>query len=105
MSWLASNIPGLSPDIIMYRLNNDVKHYLIWQKKRSFDLEWQQVIDEEVDKLMMVRFLREAYYLGWPANIIMVKKANDKWKIYIDYTALNKDALRIVFYSRKLTSL
>ena len=30
------------------------------------------------------------YYLDWLANIVMVKKANGKWRACVDFTDLNK---------------
>ena len=30
------------------------------------------------------------YYLEWLANIVMVKKANGKWRMCVDFTDLNK---------------
>ena len=29
---------------------------------------------EEVEKLLIVRFIQEVYYLEWLANVVMVKK-------------------------------
>ena len=45
---------------------------------------------EEVHKLQAVEFIREVYYLDWLANVVMVKKANGKWRMCIDFTDLNK---------------
>ena len=35
-------------------------------------------------------FIREVYYLDWLANVVMVKKANGKWRMCVDFTDLNK---------------
>ena len=45
---------------------------------------------EEVCKLQDVEFIREVYYLDWLANVVMVKKANEKWKMCVEFTDLNK---------------
>ena len=45
---------------------------------------------EEVHKLQEKEFIREVYYLDWLANIVMVKKANGKWRACVDFTDLNK---------------
>ena len=49
---------------------------------------------EEVCKLQDVEFIREVYYLDWLANVVMVKKANEKWKMCVEFTDLNKVCLR-----------
>ena len=35
-------------------------------------------------------FIREVYYPNWLANIIMVKKANEKWRMCVDFMDPNK---------------
>ena len=55
-----------------------------------FALERDNAIKEEVQKLITVEFIREVYYLDWLANVVMVKKANGKWKMCVDFTNLNK---------------
>ena len=44
---------------------------------------------DEVNKLLVPKFIREVYYPEWLANIIMVKKANRKWRICVYFTNLN----------------
>ena len=34
------------------------------------------------------------YYPDWLANVVMVKKANRKWRIYVDFTNLNRSCLK-----------
>ena len=43
-----------------------------------------------VNKLLLVGFIREVYYLEWLANVVLVKKANGKWRMCVDFTDLNK---------------
>ena len=40
--------------------------------------------------MVTAEFVREVYYPGWLANVVMVKKANVKWKMCVDFTDLNK---------------
>ena len=44
---------------------------------------------DEVDKLLAANFIKEVYYPEWLANVLMVKKANRKWRMCIDFTDLN----------------
>ena len=44
---------------------------------------------DEVNKLLVANFIREVYYPEWLANVIMVKKANRKWRMCDDFTDLN----------------
>ena len=44
---------------------------------------------DEVNKLLDANFIRKVYYPEWLANVVMVKKANRKWKMCVDFTNLN----------------
>ena len=44
----------------------------------------------EVNKLLAANFIREVHYPEWLANVVMVKKANGKWRICVDFTDLNQ---------------
>ena len=55
-----------------------------------FALERDQAIAEEVCKLQKENFIREVYYPNWLANVVMVKKASEKWRMCMDFTNLNK---------------
>ena len=52
--------------------------------------EKQVAIEEEVDKLLKAGFIRIEKYPTWLDNVVMVRKANGKWRICVDYTDLNK---------------
>jgi len=47
-------------------------------KKEKCEGDRQKAIAEEVDKLMSAGFIREVTNPEWLANVVMVKKANDK---------------------------
>ena len=75
---------------MVHRLNVSPSFPPIRQKKRVFAQEWDQAIAEEVGKLQEVGFIREVYYPNWLANVVMVKKANGKWRMCVDFTDMNK---------------
>ena len=83
-------MPRIDPSVIVHRLNVSPSFPPIQQKKRVFALERNQAIAEEVRKLQEVSFIREVYYLDWLANVVMVKKASEKWRMCVDFTDLNK---------------
>jgi hypothetical protein len=51
--------------------------------------ERRRAVDEEVKKLVDARFISEIKYPTWLANTVLVKKANGKWRMCVDYTNLN----------------
>ena len=76
--------------MITYRLNVSLSYKPVRQKKRVFAPERDNAIQEEVQKLVIAEFIRKVYYLDWLANVVMVKKANGKWRMCVDFIDLNK---------------
>ena len=44
---------------------------------------------DEVDKLLAADFIRDVYFLDWLSNVVLVKKANGKWRMCVYFTDLN----------------
>jgi hypothetical protein len=59
----------------------------------------------EVKRLLSAGVIREVTYPEWLANTVMVKKANGKWRMCIDFTDLNKACLRDEFPLPRTDSL
>ena len=89
-AWSHEDMPNIDPLVIVHKLNVDPTYKPVIHKSRKFNPERYTAISKEVDKLLKEKSIREAHYPEWLANVIMVKKANWKWRICIDYTDLNK---------------
>jgi hypothetical protein len=59
----------------------------------------------EVKRLLSAGVIREVTYLEWLANTVMVKKANGKMRMCIDFTYLNKACPKDEFPLRRIDSL
>lgn len=53
-------------------------------------VERAQAAREEVKKLLEAGVIREVQFSEWLSNPVLIKKANGKWRMCIDFTALNK---------------
>ena len=82
-------MPVIPPNIIQHRLKVDPEKKPVQQKRRVFAPKRNKAVMDEVSKLLIANFSREVYYPEWLANVIMVKKANGKWRMCIDFTDLN----------------
>ena len=89
-AWSHEDISGIDPSIIVHKLNVSSLFPLVQQKKRVYTQERDKAIAEEVRKLLEVDFIREVYYPNWLAKVVMVKKANRKWSMCVDFMNLNK---------------
>ena len=81
---------GINPTVITHRLNTSPSFKPVKQKRMSFAPERQKAINEEVGKLLQAGAIREVEYPEWLANVVLVKKANGKWQLCIDFTDINK---------------
>ena len=89
-AWKQEDMGGIDPAIITHRLNVNPSFKPVKQKRRSFAPKRQRAINEEVGKLLQAGAIREVEYPEWLANVVLVKKANGKWRLCIDFTYVNR---------------
>ena len=80
-AWTAADMPGIDPDFLCHHLTMDAKVRPVRQRRRKFNEERCLVVKEETQKLLSVGHIREIQYPEWLANVVLVKKANGKWKV------------------------
>jgi len=51
-------------------------------------------VKKEAEKLLSTGIIREAHYTTWLANVVMMTKTNEKWRMCVDYSNLNKAYLK-----------
>ena len=81
---------GVDPAVITHSLNVNPSFKPVKKKRRSFTPERQKGINEEIDKLLQAKAIREVEYPEWLANVILVKKENSKWQLCIDFIDINR---------------
>ena len=98
-------MPGISPNLAVHKLAVDPKMKPIWQKKRNHGEERSQAAAAEVKKLLDARFIRPCNFPDWVANVVLVKKPNGTWHMYVDDTDLNKACPKDSYPLPKVDSL
>ncbi|GKV13482.1 hypothetical protein SLEP1_g24484 [Rubroshorea leprosula] len=88
-AWTSADMPGIPTSVSQHKLSTNPLKKPVAQKRRLFEGERLKVIKEEVEKLLQADFIRRVDYCEWVANLVLVKKANGKWRMCIDYTNLN----------------
>ena len=83
-------MPDIDPDFLCHCLTMDPQVRPVRQRMRKFNDERRLVIGHETQKLLNVGHIREMQYPEWLANVVLVKKANEKWRMCVDFTDLNK---------------
>lgn len=62
----------------------------VQQKLRRFAPGRKVAIQEEIDRLKVAETVRDVKHPDWLANSVLVPKPNDKWRMCMDFTDLNK---------------
>ncbi|KAK0580513.1 hypothetical protein LWI29_002813 [Acer saccharum] len=83
-------MPGIDTNVISHYLSIDSGFRPVVQKRRLFNPERSITIKKEVEKLLSARSIREVKYPEWVANVVLVKKKNNQWRMCVDFTDLNK---------------
>ena len=89
-AWKQEDMGGIDPTVITHRLNVSPSFKPVKQKRRSFSPERQKAINEEVGKLLQAKAIREVECPEWLANVVLVKKENDKWRLCIYFIDINR---------------
>nr|GEU76600.1 reverse transcriptase domain-containing protein [Tanacetum cinerariifolium] len=89
-AWQPSDMTGVLRSVAEHRLNIREGYLPVRQKKKGQDPERAKSIQAEVQKLVEAGIMREVYYHDWLSNPVMVKKYNGSWRMFVDFTDLNK---------------
>ncbi|XP_028065850.1 uncharacterized protein LOC114268815 [Camellia sinensis] len=89
-AWSAYDTPGLDPEFACHKLNINPSARPIVQKSRRSSVEHTEAVIAEVEKLLASGAIREVQYPQWLSNTVVVKKKNEKWRVCVDFTCLNK---------------
>lgn len=89
-AFLADEMSGINPEFMVHQLNVNKDVRPVKQRKRNISSENNVVIKQEVDKLLATYFIEPCVYMEWLANVVIVKKANESWRMCVNFTDLNK---------------
>jgi hypothetical protein len=104
-AWTANDLCGVNRDIIEHSLNVDPSFRPRKQRLRKMSDDKAEGARNKVKRLLSVVVIREVTYPEWLANTVMVKKANGKWRMCIDFTDLNKACPKDKFPLPRIDSL
>ena len=82
-------MPGVLLELAKHRLSVQDNYRPVRQRLRRFHPVQQEVIKQEVNKLLEVGFIKDIQYPEWLFNVVVVPKKNSKWRVCVDYTNLN----------------
>lgn len=89
-AWTVADMVGIDPSVACHRLVVYKDTCPIARKKRKMGEERRVATEMEVDKLLKAQFIREVCYMTYLANVVLVMKVNENWRMSVDYIDLNK---------------
>jgi hypothetical protein len=89
-AWSAKDLQGVDRDIIEHTLKTNEKITQKKQKLIKMSEEKVKAVEAEVQRLQDAKVIREVLYPVWLDNTVPVKKKNEKWRMCVDFTDLNK---------------
>ena len=89
-AWTHADMVRIHPEILCHGLKIDLEANPVLQKCRALDADRYKALQDEVDRLLKIGFIKESYYPNWLANSVLVVVPNGKWRMCIDFTNLNK---------------
>ena len=104
-AWSPYEVPGVDLEFIVHKLNVDPSFPPKKQKPRRLTKEHVEAVRSEVRRLREARAIRETFFPEWLANTVVVKKKNGKWRVYIDFTDLNRACPKDLFPMPKIDQL
>ena len=104
-AWSPYKVPRVDPEFIVHKLNVDPSFLPKKQKPRRLAKEHVEAVRQEVGRLKEARAIKEIFFLEWLANTVVVKKKNGKWRVYVDFTDLNRACLKDPFPMSKIDQL
>jgi hypothetical protein len=104
-AWLANDLCGVNRDAIEHSLNVDPTIRPREQKLRKMSDDKAEGARNEVKRLLSAGVIREVTCPKRLANTLMAKKANEKWRMCIYFTDLNKACPKDEFPLPRIDSL
>jgi hypothetical protein len=104
-AWTTNDLCGVNRDIIEHLLNVDPSFRPRKQRLQKMSDDKAKGARNEVKGLLSAGVIREVTYPEWLANTVMMKKANGKWRMCIDFTDLNKACPKDEFPLPRIDSL
>ncbi|RDX64960.1 hypothetical protein CR513_56422, partial [Mucuna pruriens] len=96
-AWRPSDMSGIDPK-------------LVTQQKRKTGEDRRKAIEQETTNLIATNFIREVSYTMWLSNVVLVKKNNGKWRIFLNaYSNYNQikmyppNAYKTAFMTNRVT--
>eukprot|EP00253_Pinus_taeda_P030624 PITA_30624 len=96
-AWDYTDMHGIHPDTCTHHIYMDSTIKLVRQPQRRMNPMLQDIVKEELQKLLRVKFIYPIFDSQLVSPLVIVPKKNGDWRICVDYGKLNKATLKDYF--------
>jgi hypothetical protein len=108
-AWDYTDMKGISPELCTHRIYIKEDYRPICQSQRRMNPNLREILKEEIQKFLNAGFIYPISDSEWVSPLVIVPKKNGKWRVCVDYRALNKatqkDHFPLPFIDQVLDSL
>eukprot|EP00253_Pinus_taeda_P035700 PITA_35700 len=108
-AWDYTDMKGISPELCTHRIYIKEGSRPVFQPQRRMNPNLREIVKEELQKLLNAGFIYPISDSEWVSPLVIVPKKNGKWRVCVDYRALNKatqkDHFPLPFIDQVLDSL
>ena len=103
-AWIAYEALRVDPTFICHHLNVNPSVTPKNQPSRCSSKDHSNTVRDKVMKLKQAGAIKEVFYPEWLANTV-VKTKNEKWRVCVDFTNLNKACPKDLFPMPRIDQL
>jgi hypothetical protein len=103
------NLKGIPLELAQHKIELDIIITLTHHAMYKLNPKYTTIIKQDIDKLLVVRFILSVEEATWLSPIVIVPKKNGKLKIYINFQKVNvatkKDPYPLPFTNEMLNTI
>eukprot|EP00253_Pinus_taeda_P027115 PITA_27115 len=89
-AWDYTDMKGISPELCTHRIYIKEGSQPVCQPQRRMNPNLREIVKEELQKLLNAGFIYPISDSEWVSLLVIVPKKNGKWRVCVEYRALNK---------------
>ncbi len=88
--WIYKDLKGIPPKLAQQKIELDTSIPPAHQARYRLNPNYARTVKQDIDKLLIVRFIQPIEEVTWLSPIMVMLKKNGKLRIYVDFRMLNK---------------